>query len=93
MLVEVGTTWLRTERERRVTKRKKVEGCFSSPIAVFLPLCPDTTAGEVIILFLSSMHKHQSLNANERRRRIRKKKEAPLGTLKHHKSPDSRVKQ
>lgn len=47
---------------RKESKEKKriTDGCFSFPIAVFAPLCPDATAEEVILLFLSSMHKHQS---------------------------------
>lgn len=41
-------------------EREKKEGCFSFLPAVSPALCPDTTAEEVIILFLSSMHKHRS---------------------------------
>lgn len=84
---EHGSFYKEGERER--AKEKKVEGCFSFLIAVFSPLCPDMTAEDEIISFLSPMHKHQSRNASE----SRKKKEVSLGTLKHHKSPDSMVKQ
>lgn len=51
----------------RAWKREK-GGVFSFLTAVLSALCPDTTAEEVIILFLSLMHIHQSRNASEKKK-------------------------
>lgn len=88
MEVEEHGSFLQRGRERE-SKREESRGLFFFPYCCFSPLCPDMTAEDVIISFLSPMHKHQSRNASE----SRKKKEVSLGTLKHHKSPDSMVKQ
>lgn len=55
---------LKSGTEGKVRKRREPEGCFSFPIADFLPLRPNATAEEVIISFSSTVHKHQSRNAS-----------------------------
>ena len=75
---EHGSFYKEGGRER--AKEKKAEGCFSFLIAVFSPLCSGMTAEDVIISFLSPMHKHQSRNASESRKK-KKKKEVSKGTL------------